>query len=223
MRPLAKLIVPLGVLLFAAGSVCAQNLTSSRFTDPATLIQNKAVQKHLDLDEATIQKAFNIPILIRQEAESAFKDLAKIKDDAEHERQKQELKKKTMKKGIEELAKILKPEDLKRLKEIALQMADFQAFSTKDVKAALAISADQEKRLKSIIEAGNQEMQHAIGGAKSTRAIWTPCGEFPARHGSKRWRRQWRFSRRTNEKNGTKWSARSLISHWIGPGKTCYR
>ncbi len=165
MRSLAKLTVPLGVLLFVAGSVRAQNLTSSRFTDPATLVQNKAVQKHLDLSEATIQKAFNIPILIRQEVEPHIVKLNEIEDKAERERQKQVWKRKTMQKGIDELAKILDQHQLKRLKEIALQMSDYQAFSTKEIKQTLAITVDQEKQLKDIIAAGNEEMKNAIDAA----------------------------------------------------------
>jgi hypothetical protein len=176
MRGCCKVLVAVVVAGVASGSTSGQSLAGSRFTDPATLIQNKAVQKHLELDEKTIQKAFNIPILIRQSALADFKALADVKDPIEHEKRKQELKKRTMKAGIDELGKILDPGDLRRLRQIAMQMADFQAFTTEDVRQTLKLTPEQQSEMKSVVRAGNDEMRDLIAAANVSagdmEAMW---------------------------------------------------
>ena len=165
MRLGSKVFVALGSFLIACAPLPAQSLKDSRFTDPATLIQNKKVQEHLDLDAATVQKVFQVPIHVREVALADFKALANVKDPAEHERQKQELKKRTIKAGVDELAKILEPGDFKRLQQIALQMADYQAFTTKDVKTKLDLTPEQDDRIKSIVEVGNKDVRELVAGA----------------------------------------------------------
>jgi hypothetical protein len=162
MRPRNSFVVLALASFVAASPTYAQSLKNSRFTDPATLVQNKAVQDHLDLSEETRQKIFNIPILIRQNAEKEFFRVQKIEDPVEKEKQMQELKRKTMQAGVDALAKALEPGELKRLKQIALQMSDFQAFETDPVKYALGLTPEQLRTLGDVVKAGNKEMQDQI-------------------------------------------------------------
>jgi hypothetical protein len=163
-------------LALGSSPVSGQDLSRSRFTDPAVLIQNAAVRKHLELDPAVEQKAFQIPILIRQAAVDDAKALKQIADPQERERKKQELRRRTLEKGVAELKKILEPEDLVRLQQIALQMADFQAFETAEVKEKLKLTAEQQQKLQVIIQNGNEEMRQLVAragvGAGDVERMW---------------------------------------------------
>src|SRR5262249_54760199 len=128
MRCWSTLVVAVGAALWGSGPVHGQALQGTRFTDPATLVQNPTVQKHLDVTEEQKQKVFNIPILIRQQAAQDVEAIRQIKDPAEKEKKRQELKKKTMAAGTAALAKHLTADQLKRLQQIALQMYRLQAY-----------------------------------------------------------------------------------------------
>jgi hypothetical protein len=153
--------------VICAGTARAQVLAGTRFTDPATLIQNKSVQEHLDLTPDQVQKVFNVPILVRQQAEKEIEALKKIENAAEREAKKQALKKHTIAAGTKALQEVLKPEQLKRLQQIAMQMNDFQAFTVAEVKEKLKLTPDQQIKLKTIADDGTKAMRDIMVAGKA--------------------------------------------------------
>lgn len=68
------------------------------------------------------------------------------------------------KKEREELAKILKPEQLKRLNEIYIQQAGIAALQDTDVSEKLKITDDQKEKLAKVREENQTAMREAFGG-----------------------------------------------------------
>jgi len=59
--------------------------------------------------------------------------------------------------AYKELADVLKPGQVKRLKQIEVQVAGVRAFNQADVKSALKITDDQEAKIKDAAEAGMKD------------------------------------------------------------------
>ncbi len=64
-----------------------------------------------------------------------------------------------------ELAGVLKPEQMKRLKQIEVQTAGLAAFATEDVQNALKLTDAQKKEVKEAEDAVEKDMQEAFQGA----------------------------------------------------------
>ncbi len=122
---------------------------------PATLVMNKSVQEELKLTDEQ-KKAFT-----DGQKESFglmgkidFTEFAKLKDLKAEER---DAKIAEMMKPINEfneklLEKNLKPEQVKRLNQIARQQLGVQAFGQADVQKELAFTDDQKKKVKGILD-----------------------------------------------------------------------
>jgi hypothetical protein len=146
-----------------------QALQGTRFTDPAVLVLNPAVLRELGIeDDKEVQKLRQIPILIRQKAEEEIQALKEIKekDPKEFERRRQEVRKRTMEAGEQQLERVLQPEQMKRLRQIALQMHGFQGLQKPDVTATLHLTDAQEQQIKQLIAAGNAEMLDRVKSEK---------------------------------------------------------
>ena len=133
----------------------------NRFRDPATLVQNAGVQKELKLTDEQRKKVANIPLAIRQAMREEHDNLKNLPP-GEREAKRKELMKKAMEGGTRALAEVLTPDQMKRLKQIALQQGDVYALSEPDVDKVLRLSAEQKQKIKAITEEGNRQLRKLL-------------------------------------------------------------
>ena len=122
------------------------------------LLTQKSVQDELKLSEEQVKKVTALEEKQR-EGFKGFKDLSK-----EDRKTKMEERAKETKKSVDE---ILKPEQVKRLKQISLQQSGSRAFSEPEVAEALKLSDEQKEKIKTIQE----------DAAKEMRGLFTPDGD----------------------------------------------
>src|SRR5690349_6945819 len=75
----------------------------------------------------------------------------------------QELTKEINDETMKGVSKVLKPEQLTRLKQIELQRASFAAFTRPDVQEALKLTTEQKEKVKTITDEANKDIQAARG------------------------------------------------------------
>jgi hypothetical protein len=142
----------------------------NRFRDPATLVQNPAVRQELQLTDEQITKVATIPSEIRLHL---FPEHEKLKDLPPNEREprRKELMAKAVETGAEELAKVLTPGQMKRLKQIALQQSDVYAFSEVEVVRTLRLTAAQQDKIKTITDEGAKKLRELLAGVEEGAPI----------------------------------------------------
>ena len=128
----------------------------------ARLLGNSGVQKELKLTDEQIDKAKKVAQDLREKYQD---DFAKLRDAKPEERREkfQGLSKKISAEAQKALAGILKPEQLKRLKQIELQQI---GLADTDAQSALKLSDDQKQKLKTIAEDSTKEMREIIKNAQ---------------------------------------------------------
>jgi hypothetical protein len=172
MRCRCFLLLTLSLFAWAADRAHGQPAgpQGNRFRDPATLVQNPAVRQELHLTDEQIPKVATVPSAIRLRL---FSEHEKLKDlpPKEREPRRKELMAKAVKLGAEELAKILTPGQMKRLKQIALQQSDVYGFSEADVVKTLQLTAAQQEQIKTITEEGTKKLRELLAGVEEGAAI----------------------------------------------------
>jgi hypothetical protein len=131
------------------------------------LLQNKDVQKELDMSDEQAEKAKKVTDAVSEKHKD---DRAKLQDlQGDERRQKaQELNAQVREEELKDLADVLKPEQTKRLKQLALQQASQFAgpgiFLTPDVEKALSLNDKQKDDLKTISEDFGKQRREAFSG-----------------------------------------------------------
>ena len=113
------------------------------------LLTQKSVQDELKLSEEQVKKVTELQEKQR-EGLKGFKDLSD-----EEKKAKFEARTKENKKAVEE---ILKPEQVKRLKQITLQQSGSRAFADPEVAEALKLTDEPKEKIKTIQEDSRKEM-----------------------------------------------------------------
>ncbi len=128
------------------------------------LINNEGVQKELKLDGDQLEKAKAAVQKIQEKHQDEF---AKLQDLSREERGakmgaiQQTISAETFK----ELDSILKPNQIKRLKQIQLQQSGVNAFTNPEVEKALKLDNAQKEKIKTIIgDAASQRRELFQGG-----------------------------------------------------------
>jgi Spy/CpxP family protein refolding chaperone len=144
-------VVAVAVVALTAPAALAQRGGGGGFgMGPAFLLGQESVQKDLKLSDDQVTKIKDFEQK-RREALSGLRDLSQ-----EDRRKKMEEQNKADHKAI---AEILKPEQVKRLKQIAWQLQGPQALADEEVVTALGLSADQKDKVKKIGEESRQQMR----------------------------------------------------------------
>jgi hypothetical protein len=122
----------------------------------AGLIENVAVQQELKLDNEQVEKAKAAVDKVREKHSA---DRAKLQDLGQEERRE---KSRAINQAVSEetrkaLADVLKPEQIKRFKQIELQRRGGEAFTQPEVQQALKLTGDQKEKIKTIAADGAQE------------------------------------------------------------------
>jgi hypothetical protein len=117
----------------------------------AVLLQNESVQKELKIDK---EQGDKVKEAVQKVQEKHRDDFAKLRDLGDDERRQkgQELAKTVNDETLAALADVLKPEQVKRLRQIEMQQAGARAFTRPDVQKAMNLSAEQQDSIKTIVE-----------------------------------------------------------------------
>jgi Spy/CpxP family protein refolding chaperone len=158
MRTLLRLVFLGTVLAFACSTALAQPPFGGPFGgrgNPAMLLRQESVQKELKVTDDQLKKIEDLSEQMREKFQEAFG-----LEGEERNKKMQELRQENDK----ALAGILKPDQLKRLKQISYQQQGAMAVADPEVAKALQLSDAQ----KEVIRKANQEM-----GAQM-RELFTP-------------------------------------------------
>jgi Spy/CpxP family protein refolding chaperone len=134
------------------------------------LLSNESVGVELKLTDEQKTKAAEIGEKVRAEMRDAFTEFGGLDED-ERQEALQELRATAQKRGNEvlaELATILKPEQMSRLKQISLQLRGVQALADEEVAAELKLTDYQKKQLTAISEAASAEIRELFTQARES-------------------------------------------------------
>jgi Spy/CpxP family protein refolding chaperone len=168
--PLRSVSLALALALWTSTALAQQELRQEVLSfaplgggDSTRLLQQESVQKALKLTPEQIKKVEDLSEEMRAKFQQAFggreegqgdrKIIIVDRDNEEHRKKMQELHQETEK----AVAKILKPEQFKRLKQISYQQQGGRAFTDPEVAKALRLTEEQQKKIREINEdAGSQ-------------------------------------------------------------------
>jgi Spy/CpxP family protein refolding chaperone len=118
--------------------------------DSTMLLRQESVQKELKLTPEQINKVEDLSENIREKFREVFEA-----PEEERGKKMQELRKENEK----AVAQILKPEQVKRLKQISYQRQGSRAFTDTDVAKALQLTDEQQKKIREINEEAGRKMR----------------------------------------------------------------
>jgi hypothetical protein len=173
MRKISKVVVVLGVAVLLAVPALAQQRQQGQQGRGgggfgggliAGLIENVGVQQELKLDNEQVEKAKAAVDKVREKHSA---DRAKLQDLSREERRD---KSRAINQAVSEetmtaLADVLKPEQIKRFKQIELQRRGGEAFTEPEVQKALKLTGEQKERIKTIAADAAQERRELFQGA----------------------------------------------------------
>jgi len=122
------------------------------------LIGNESVQKELKLDEAQIKKSGEVSQDYRAKMQDARSSTEGLEGEARMKKM-QELLKAGNDEAMLTLGTFLKPEQLKRFKEVSLQQRGAGALSDPSVTSALKVTDEQAAKVKTILGEAQAEMR----------------------------------------------------------------
>jgi hypothetical protein len=174
MRRVSRFVLAVGLALVVAAPVAAQQQKKGRGQGQrgqfgggqggaAALLENEGVQKELKLEADQVSKAKDVVKSIREKHKDAFD---RLRDASQEERRtkSRELGQMVSQETLAALKDVLKPDQLKRLKQIELQAAGVAAFTTPEVQKALNLTDQQREELRTINDAYGKQMRELIGG-----------------------------------------------------------
>jgi hypothetical protein len=180
MRSISRVALVFSLVLLLAVPAFAQQRGQrgggrGGFGGYGALISNEAVQKELKLDSEQVEKA---TAAVREAREKHADDFAKLQDLDQQERREKAMaiNKAVNDETIKALDGILKPDQIKRLKQIELQnrQGGIGAFNDPDVQKALKLTSEQKEKIKTIAADAMEEQsalrQQGRGGDRAEMA-----------------------------------------------------
>jgi hypothetical protein len=134
----------------------------------ATLLANESVQKELKIEKEQADKVKDAVAKVTDKHKDEF---AKLRDLGQDERRTKtaELNKIVTVEMMASIGEVLKPEQVKRLKEIELQQAGARAFGRTDVQSALKFTDEQKEKIKTLNDAAAKEIADLGGNNQGNR------------------------------------------------------
>jgi Spy/CpxP family protein refolding chaperone len=173
MRRVATVILTLGLTVALAAPALAQQRQRGQRGQRGRgqggapmLVENESVQKELNLDKGQVDKVKETVQKVRDEHKD---DFAKLNDlGREEQREKrQELTRTVTGETLKALGDVLKPEQVKRLKQIELQQAGTRAFTRPEVQKALNLTDDQKEKIKTITDDAAKQRSELFQGSNA--------------------------------------------------------
>ncbi len=178
MKRLMQITLAAAVVALAAGPALAQQRQRQGggfgfggFGGVAMLLGQESVQKELKLSDEQVKE---VQKLMEKQRE-AFQGFGELSQE-ERRTKMQELNKS----NNEAVAKILKPEQLKRAKQIALQRQGAAAVNNEEVAKELKITDEQKQKIRAIQTKAREDMQGAGSdeeGRKKRQEVMTAMNE----------------------------------------------
>jgi hypothetical protein len=168
-RRIATMVLTLGVAALHAMPAFAQQPKhqghGSRMPmgGGAGLIANEGVQKELELTDEQTSKAEAVARAVREKYHGEF---AKVEDlDAQERFEKTAEIVRTMTSETNKgLADVLKPEQMKRYRQIQLQQLGLMAFTEPEVQSKLKLTDDQVGRIRRILADSQSQRRELVQG-----------------------------------------------------------
>ncbi|MBL8792748.1 MAG: hypothetical protein JNM56_02460 [Planctomycetia bacterium] len=163
---LGKLAVVAGALLLLTSTAVAQRFNPfGGGGGKAMLLMNPDVQQELKLSEEQIDKIKTVSQSVFEKNKEIF---AKLKDTPKEElREKfQEIAKVIAEETDKSLKDVLKPEQMKRMRQLELQQRGFEAFTDAQVQQDLKLDDDQKEKIKTLAEDARKEIGELFQGGK---------------------------------------------------------
>jgi hypothetical protein len=138
-----------------------------------SLLANVAVQKELKMDKEQTDKATEA---VKKVSDKHADARAKLRDLADEERRTKsaELNKVIAEETLTAVSEVLKPEQVKRLRQIELQRAGVNAFTRPEVEKGLSFTDEQKSKVKAVVDENGAKMRElsgrpGAGGARPPR------------------------------------------------------
>jgi hypothetical protein len=131
------------------------------------LIQNGTVQTELKMTDEQIERAIAWGRQKSRKMSDALRSQAdELQDKPREERAEKAaaLRDVLNAAAIDEVGKLLKPEQIKRLRQIDLQLAGLAGFQRPAVATALKLTTEQRKVIGEIVDTAQKEQQSLLGG-----------------------------------------------------------
>jgi Spy/CpxP family protein refolding chaperone len=175
MRKLSRLGLTCGlaVMLASLAMVLGQGFGGGGF-GIGGLLKNKSVQKEIKLTDEQVAKVDDVVKQVQAKHNEEFKAAQKIEDQQERREKFGELQKIQSQDILKDLGDVLKPDQLKRFKQIELQVQGTRAFQDPEVQKELNLTDDQKDKIKTISEDAGKEMQEA---RKSSQGNFEEAGK----------------------------------------------
>lgn len=155
------------VLALMVAPLLASAAPAQGLGGPARLLWIEGVQKELKLTADQVKQGKQISQDIQNKHAKDFGALKELKGD-ELKKKVAELRKQTAQEAEDGLAKVLKPAQRNRLKQINLQILGVQAFGDAGVQKVLKIDKDQLASLRSIYAASQNDLSQALAETNAT-------------------------------------------------------
>jgi len=166
MRALGRLALTVMVAALLVGLVVAQRFFGGGGGfGGAGLLENKSVQEELKMSEEQTTKAKKAIQDVRAKYKEDFGKVFQIEDKSERDPKFAELAKKVNDETMKEVDEILKPEQIKRFKQIQLQVRGPDAYRDEEVQKTLKLTDDQKDKIKTIMEDFGKEAQEIFKDA----------------------------------------------------------
>ncbi|HET6572770.1 MAG TPA: Spy/CpxP family protein refolding chaperone [Fimbriiglobus sp.] len=124
---------------------------------PAQLINSKIVQKELKIDEGQASK---LKEWAREFGAKQREKMRELFQGGNFDREKfGEIMAEQTKEAYKEIATVLKPDQVKRLRQIDTQVSGTRAFATPHVQEALKLTDEQKEKVRDIEQANGKELQ----------------------------------------------------------------
>jgi hypothetical protein len=164
MRTLCVGILAVGLAVLLARPAAAQPGRGGFGGGIGMLVQQKAVQEDLKLDEDTVKKAKDAVDKVREDHKD---ELAKLFDrnSGLSMEERAEIMKKVAADTEKALKDVLKPEQIARLKQIQLQIRGVDALTEEDVQKDLKLTPEQKDEIKTITDDLRKERGEVFRGA----------------------------------------------------------
>jgi Spy/CpxP family protein refolding chaperone len=159
MRLLHPLWLAAGLALVLTGPTRAQRSLGGF----DLLLQNEGVHKELKLSEEQLTKVKEVIHQVRQKHKEELEKQSQLSPE-ERKEKAQVVLEAISQETLKSLTDTLKPEQIRRLKQIHLQLKGIQAFFEADVGKALKLTDEQRDKLKTIEEDAREEFRKATTG-----------------------------------------------------------
>jgi hypothetical protein len=172
MRAMLRGVVGLGLVALLAGPAFAQGggrgFGMMGGGGVAMLIGNESVQKELKLDDAQVSKAKEVAEKIGEKMRTAREETKDL-DQEERKTKMTELNKEINESTLKVVGEFLKPEQVKRLKEISCQTRGMQAFADPEIAKKLNITDAQKDEIKTISDDANASIRELFPELQNDR------------------------------------------------------